>query len=201
MHHTLFTTARQMHSQHAPPGFPLPPLIFMSDESRVPTAKIIPCLPQDCLVILREYAHPERAAQLASLAKLCQNAGLAYSIAGDLELALALQASALHASERCLSNISEWRARYPHLPITAAAHTYDTITTAAEAGATACLCSPVFPTASHPKTPALGSEILRNWASTAPLPLYALGGISEENIAEIHSRGAVGIAGCTLFHT
>ncbi len=188
-----------MYSQQAPPGFPLPPLLFMSDEARVPTAEILPHLPADCLVIVREYAHPKRTQYIEALVKRCREAGLAYSIAGDPELALALDATALHAPERCLSDISEWCARYPNLPITAAAHSKNAIVAAAEAGAVACLCSPIFPTKSHPEATALGPATLQHWAATAPLPLYALGGISEENIAKIQSSGAVGVAGCTLF--
>ena len=51
-------------------------------------------------------------------------------------------------------------------------------------------------------TPGAGLEELREaCAAAAPVPVYALGGVTEENAPECLLAGAAGIAGIRLFHT
>jgi thiamine monophosphate synthase len=54
--------------------------------------------------------------------------------------------------------------------------------------------SPVLPTASHPGAPGLGWARFAELACDRPFPVYALGGMRPEMLAEARSHGAHGIA-------
>ena len=62
-------------------------------------------------------------------------------------------------------------------------------------GADAAILSPVFPTDSHPGRAALGTVKFTRLVGRAPLPVFALGGISAQNVNQIRTSGSVGIAG------
>lgn len=65
------------------------------------------------------------------------------------------------------------------------------------AAALACdfaLLGPVLPTASHPGASGLGWEGFARFAEAAPLPVYALGGLSADHLAQAHAAGAHGVA-------
>lgn len=57
------------------------------------------------------------------------------------------------------------------------------------------LLSPVQPTASHPDSKPLGWKRFTQWVKQANLPVYALGGMSRENLDQAKHNGAQGIAG------
>ncbi|MBN2679377.1 Nudix family hydrolase [Acidithiobacillus montserratensis] len=65
---------------------------------------------------------------------------------------------------------------------------------AARAGARYALLSPLFPTASHPDTPALGADAFAELVESAAIPLIALGGLSAERIPAAMATGASGVA-------
>jgi thiamine-phosphate pyrophosphorylase len=58
----------------------------------------------------------------------------------------------------------------------------------------------VFPSASKPGYgPAVGLEMLRAAAAAVSIPVLALGGITEDRIADCVAAGAAGVAGISLF--
>ena len=61
-----------------------------------------------------------------------------------------------------------------------------------------CL-SPVLPTASHPDAEPLGIARFRELCQATNLPVYALGGMSRDDLARIRRAGAQGIAGISAF--
>jgi thiamine-phosphate pyrophosphorylase len=72
-----------------------------------------------------------------------------------------------------------WRARHPHWIITAAAHSLRALMGLREIDAV--FLSPVFATTSHPGARALGPARAALIARAAPVPVYALGGITARN--------------------
>jgi 8-oxo-dGTP diphosphatase len=71
---------------------------------------------------------------------------------------------------------------------------------AAELGLDYALLGPVLPTATHPDAAPLGWPGFAALADTAALPVYALGGMRIEHLAESFEHGAQGIAGiCGLW--
>jgi thiamine-phosphate pyrophosphorylase len=93
-----------------------------------------------------------------------------------------------------------------HAVVSVACHSWQTPREARDGGADMALFSPVFcdhkpiPGSANAPPPGLGIEALRRaCADAAPLPVYALGGITAANAALCHSAGATGVAAIRLF--
>ncbi len=76
-------------------------------------------------------------------------------------------------------------------------HTVEEVRAAAEAEADYAVFGPVFP--SPGKGEPAGLEALRQAAHVTSLPIYALGGIDEDNAAACINAGATGIAAIRMF--
>ena len=59
--------------------------------------------------------------------------------------------------------------------------------------------SPVENTSSHPNAVPLGWDGFTTLAVQAPMPVYALGGMTHEDMGDAIRAGAQGIAGISLF--
>jgi thiamine-phosphate pyrophosphorylase len=127
---------------------------------------------------------------------------------GAAELALAAAADGVHLPGGWTApSIAHARQVLgAHAIISVACHSWQTPGEARDGGADLALFSPVF--SSHKPVldsgdappPGLGVEALRRaCAEAAPLPVYALGGITAANAALCHRAGAAGIAAIRLF--
>ena len=78
-------------------------------------------------------------------------------------------------------------------------HELHEVRAAASEGADFVVFGPVFPSAksSH----ALGLDRLREAARAAPMPVYALGGVTPGNAARCMEAGASGVAGISMFQS
>lgn len=95
-------------------------------------------------------------------------------------------------------------ARRPPPFVSISCHTLDEIKQARANQADAILFAPVFgkSIAGESVAPAAGLESLREaCAAAAPIPVYALGGVTHENAPQCIAAGAAGIAGIRPFHT
>ena len=81
---------------------------------------------------------------------------------------------------------------HPRWLITGAAHAQ--VATVYATGVNAVLLAPVFPTPSHSQTVPLGVEKFAGIATQASLPVYALGGITAQNVEQLAATRAAGIA-------
>lgn len=61
------------------------------------------------------------------------------------------------------------------------------------------LLSPVLPTASHPGVEGIGWRRFSRWLEEANLPVYALGGMGRESLAQAKQAGGQGIAAIGAF--
>lgn len=109
---------------------------------------------------------------------------------GPLELAKAAGADGVHldsgALMKCHSRPDcEW--------VGASCHSLEELAHAAEIADFAML-SPVLPTASHPGEPTLGWDTFAQLAAQSPIPVYALGGVTQVDLETARSHGAHGIA-------
>ncbi len=146
-------------------------------------------LPPGAVVLLRDYAAPDRAAFARALAALCRRRRLAFVVAGDWRLAARLGAG-LHMPEALARPRRSARLRLR----TTAAHGAAGLRRAARAGAGMALLSPAFPTASHPGAPALGPVRFAALARAARLPVIALGGVDARRARRLAGTGARGAA-------
>lgn len=172
----------------------LPRLWLFTDYHRLPDPRAaVAALPIGRAgVVLRHDDDPRREALGRDLARLCRTRRLVLVVANDPSLASSIGAGVhlrrgQHAGPR------------PRGVVTSSAHSVAELRRAARSGANLAFLSPVFPTSSHPGTPALGP--LR-WAAMARcLPkgptrmrLAALGGIDAKTIRRL-PRGACSAVG------
>ena len=66
-------------------------------------------------------------------------------------------------------------------------------------GADFIIFGPVWESASHPGVPPAGLAALELVARSVRIPVLAIGGVTEERIAECHAAGAAGYAAIGMF--
>lgn len=116
----------------------------------------------------------------------------------DVALAAAAHGAHLPAGSpapRC------WRGIVPEGFLTGVScHSVEEVRVAAEEGADYVVFGPVFPPLSKTVSlPPLGLEELGRAATLVKIPVLALGGITQENIAFCMRAGGAGIAGVSLY--
>jgi thiamine-phosphate pyrophosphorylase len=170
-------------------------LIFVTDDNRVPDPYAVALsLPRRSAILLRHRNDKQRADLGAVLAKLARQRDLMLLIAGDPALAMRLGADGVHFSEAQMDEVAPFRTRRPNWIITAAAHSERALLYAKRSGADASLLARLFPTKSHPQKSSFGLSRFRLLAARAPLPVYALGGITASNAERLSNARLAGIA-------
>jgi 8-oxo-dGTP diphosphatase len=158
------------------------------------------------LVLLREPAMTPEARRdfYAAAVTLCHEAGARVLIHDEIELAHRLGADGVHLPARRLHMQQE----RPTLPMVAAScHDAGELARAAALGCDFAVLGPVAMTASHPGQSGMGwDEFARRLTPDsheagrpAPLPVFALGGLSPQNMDTAWLRGAHGVAGIRAF--
>lgn len=141
---------------------------------------------------LSEAAYRDMAREVLAI---CRENGTICLLHSFPAVALELQADGLHLPLPLLRAMSpQERSRFPRLG--ASCHS---LTDAAEAVALGCTyvtLGHIFATDCKPGLPPRGLDLLREVCAQTPLPVYAIGGISAENIAFIREAGAAG--GCLM---
>ena len=174
----------------------LPALVLMTDRHRLPNLEAaLDRLPIGSAVLFRDYDAADRRARAGWLALQCRSRGLLLIVAGDAGLAIQVGAAGLHLPQHLLRRTGRWRRGRRGWILTAAAHDAAAVTAAARIGADAAILSPVFPTASHPGQPTLGSHRFAALVRHSAIPVYALGGITAMTGRRLKASGAAGLAG------
>ena len=83
--------------------------------------------------------------------------------------------------------------------LSASCHSREQLEQAQAIGADFILLSPVQPTASHPDARPLGWQTFKDMVETVNIPVYALGGVSTEDISKAKLSGAQGVAAISAF--
>lgn len=173
----------------------LPALVLMTDDERLPDPLAAArALPHGSMVVVRARQSSHRAKLAHALRPIARARRLTLLIANDPALADRVHAAGLHLSEANARRAAQWRARRPHWLITTAAHSLAACGRARQWGADAAFLGPVFATASHPNEAGFGPARARAVAGTAPLPVYALGGIAMQSAARLRHSGFAGLA-------
>ncbi|MBF0562028.1 MAG: thiamine phosphate synthase [Alphaproteobacteria bacterium] len=179
---------------------PPPPLLLLTDERGPDPLAMAARLPAGSGIVLRSYtlSTPERRELAIRLGILCKARRLWLVVAADPHLAALARADGLHLPEGIarhgiLAPALLWLRRKGGF-LTVAAHSQIAIRRAAILGARAALLSPVFTTASHPGARTIGPHRFAAWCRAAPIPVYALGGLSAKTVRRLRGAGAVGVA-------
>lgn len=161
----------------------------MTDPARTPDPAVIAArLPKGWGVIYRHFGADDRFAMGARLARICRQRGLVLLVSADPSLAARIGADGVHWPEARLRGARRRSSRFIE---TASAHSCAGIARAQALGLDAVLFSTVFPSRSPSAGKAMGALRFRLMARDAALPVYALGGVNENNAASamMHSAG------------
>jgi thiamine-phosphate pyrophosphorylase len=175
---------------------PVPPLWLFTDAARMPDLlRVVRALPPGlCGVVFRHDGAPDRAALGRQVLRACRGRRLWMTAAPPYVPGAGRH---LRRGARRGGGTAQPLTASAQ-PVTASAHGVAELVRARRAGATAVFLSPLFPTASHPGSPALGP--LR-WSAMAvaarPMvhgpALLALGGIEASVVRRLPPRvGGVG---------
>ncbi len=140
--------------------------------------------------------------ELYSLARqareLTEQYGALLLINERLDIAVAVGADGVHLPEKGLPP-GVVKDLFPHLLVGYSAHSLEGVLYAQKEGADFVTLSPIFRTESHPKAEPLGLEELKRVSAKVNVPIYALGGVTQERIELCLKNGAYGVAGITMF--
>lgn len=147
------------------------------------------------LVQLRVKTWDEDAYRALALQVLacCRRHGARLLLNAEPALAQALQADGVHLGS---ARLMACRTRpLPHgMLVSAACHNALQLQQANLIAADLLTLSPVLPTASHPDAEPLGWRRFGELAALTEIPVYALGGMTPQTLAEARAAGAHGIA-------
>ena len=102
-----------------------------------------------------------------------------------------IEFAGFHADSKTLISLSQ---RPEGSLFSASCHNTEELLTAIKLHADFVLLSPVQKTASHPDMQAMGWQQFSNLIENIPVPVYALGGVSENDLKTAWQHGAQGIA-------
>lgn len=180
----------------------LPVLFFFTDPARTPHPEDIAAhLPEGCGIVYRHFGESHAPQRGRLLRRIAQDNGLILLIGDDEALAVECEAHGLHLPERHLAQAPDIRARHPGWILTGACHGMDALKLAGVNSLKAAFVSPVF--ASHSPSAAiaepLGVKGVRALVDAASLPLYGLGGINCDTIANLRDSGLAGVGAVDAF--
>jgi 8-oxo-dGTP diphosphatase len=127
------------------------------------------------------------------LQPLCAEFNALMGVNTSVEQANALCAEHLHLTSARLQSLDN-RAQFKGRWLSASCHNAEQIRMAQEKGVDFITLSPVKPTCSHPGSPVLGWERFADLVAECRLPVYALGGLSEDDLTQAREQGAQGLA-------
>ncbi len=126
---------------------------------------------------------------------VCREAGVAFVVNDRIDVAMASDADGVHLGQEDFPIPLAREILGPERIIGGSASDPEEAGICVEEGADYVGFGPVFPTASKDDAgPVSGLEVLRELAETCPVPIVAIGGINEDNTADVMNAGAHGIA-------
>jgi 8-oxo-dGTP diphosphatase len=129
---------------------------------------------------------------------LCEQAGVTLLANTSPALFERLHCQGLHINSRWLHELSE-RPVDESTWFSASCHNREEIAKAIVLGVDFITLSPLCATSTHPNAKPLGWDVFRQWCDSSNVPVYALGGLSLEDIEKAKGHGAQGIAAIREF--
>eukprot|EP00123_Amoebidium_parasiticum_P018976 comp24325_c5_seq1/m.45920 comp24325_c5_seq1/g.45920 ORF comp24325_c5_seq1/g.45920 comp24325_c5_seq1/m.45920 type:complete len:500 (-) comp24325_c5_seq1:50-1549(-) len=110
------------------------------------------------------------------------------------DVALAVGADGLHVGQDDMQAHVARRLIGPHMILGVSVKTVEQAVKAYADGADYLGAGAIYPTPTKPESEAIGISVLRDICASVPIPVVAIGGISNDNAREILEAGAVGVA-------
>lgn len=119
-------------------------------------------------------------------------------VSSRCDIALASGAAGVSLPERDVG-IEDARALVGQRLVGRSVHSLESAMQAERQGADFVIFGPVWSSRSHPDSRPAGIEALAEVARALRIPVVAIGGVTQERIAECHEAGAAGFAAIRLF--
>jgi thiamine-phosphate pyrophosphorylase len=127
--------------------------------------------------------------------EVCRKAHVPFIVNDRIDVAIAVDADGIHLGWDDFPLEQARMLLGPHRIIGASAGSVDEALAGWRQGADYLGCGPFAATASKPDAgPAAGVALLRAVVAAVPIPVVAIGGISQENVAEVLASGVYGVA-------
>lgn len=153
---------------------------------------------ETCIQLRCKSVSVSRRRALAQAARaLAREAGAQVLINGDAALADELGVG-LHLPSSMLMQMKQ-RPFTSDRWVAASCHDALGLARAAAVGVDFAVLGPVLPTRSHPHTATLGWDRFAELVARAPLPVFALGGLTPSDLSAARNVGAQGVAGISAF--
>ncbi|HKW08057.1 MAG TPA: thiamine phosphate synthase [Candidatus Dormibacteraeota bacterium] len=120
-------------------------------------------------------------------------------ISSRIDVVLASDAAGVHLPERDIST-ADARQLMGHRIVGRSVHSVHAAKEAEQEGADYVVFGPVWASASHPDVAPVGLDALARVARSVRIPVLAIGGVTEERVAEVHRAGAAGFAAIGMFN-
>ena len=177
------------------PEKPLPRLLFVTDPQRTPDPEAVAAgLPVGSGVIYRAFGADDALPRARRLKAIAVERELILLVGADAALAEACGADGVHLPEAMIDRATVLRQGHPGWILTAAAHSLAATERAAAAGCDAALVSTVFASQSPSAGAPMGAGAFADLVRAAPLPVYALGGVTIRTAPDLAGSGAQGFA-------
>lgn len=147
---------------------------------------------------LKSLPEAELRAVVARAAPLAQARGCSLILNGPEEWVPRFGLAGLHLTSDRLMALTR-RPLPAELLLGASCHNLQELRQADRIGADFACLGPVHRTESHANRAPLGLEVFREWVSQCRLPVYALGGLGEQDMEAVRNAGGQGIAGISAF--
>ncbi len=177
------------------PEKPLPRLLFVTDPVRTPDPEAVAAaLPAGSGVVYRAFGAADAPFRARRLKAIAVRRGLILLVGADEALAEACGADGVHLPEAAIGEAVTLRSAHPDWILTAAAHSLAAAERAAASGCDAALVSTVFASNSPSAGAPMGADTFAALVQAAPLPVYALGGVTIRTAPDLAGSGAQGLA-------
>ncbi|MEO5904664.1 MAG: thiamine phosphate synthase [Gemmatimonadaceae bacterium] len=110
-----------------------------------------------------------------------------------VDIARAIGARGIQLASHSLQ-VLEAIAVAPGIPVGTSVHSKDEAVEAEKAGASWCVAGTIFETPSHAGRPPARLDFVRSVAASVVIPIIAIGGVKPENVSDLISAGAYGVA-------
>jgi thiamine-phosphate pyrophosphorylase len=173
----------------------LPPLLVFTDPHRTPDPEALAAaLPPGAALVYRTFGDADALERARALRDITLRRGVLLLIGADDRLADACDADGVHLPERLIHRLPRILARRPGWHVTTAAHSLAAGRRGLRLGADAVVMSTVFPSLSPSAGEPMGAAVFARRVRRLGGPVYALGGVNAQTIAELRGSGAAGVA-------
>lgn len=141
----------------------------------------------------KEFTHAQRVELALAVIGVAFRAGVPVIVNDDLDAAYESGADGVHLGQEDWAVVDRKKLAGIRI-IGISTHSLAQAQQAERDGATYIGVGPVFPTGTKPNVKPVGLELVKQVAANVTVPFFAIGGITLQNIAEVHTAGATRVA-------